>query len=297
MRSRAAILIVATLAVGGANAETIYVNNVTGDDRAVGAYEDSVGERGPVRSIRRALQLARVGDHVLLTATGQPYREEVSLSGPRLHGTRTNPFILDGRGATLEGMISTAGVRWRPERQEIFSFAPRYKAHQQLFFDAQPAVRRDVSSPAELADLGDREWTLVNGRIYFRVEPNRLPQDYQLEYADLPTGVTLYQCRHVRIQNLKIRGFQLDGINATDGVRDTRLINIESLDCGRSGVAVGGTSEVDLVRSKLAGNAVAELIVAGESLVRINDCQINAAEDGIDRQGGQVLVDGQPLPD
>ena len=39
----------------------------------------------------------------------------------------------------------------------------------------------------------------------------------------MQVGVTLYEVRHVIVRDLVIQGFQLDGVNAHDGVRETTL--------------------------------------------------------------------------
>ena len=60
------------------------------------------------------------------------------------------------------------------------------------------------------------QWTLNEGWIYFCVEPDRLPEHYQLSYARLQVGLTLYKVEQVAITNLVVQGFELDGINCQD---------------------------------------------------------------------------------
>ena len=50
----------------------------------------------------------------------------------------------------------------------------------------------------------------------------------------MQVGVTLYEVRHVIVRDLVIQGFQLDGVNAHDGVRETTL---SALNCRGKGAA------------------------------------------------------------
>ena len=53
-----------------------------------------------------------------------------------------------------------------------------------------------------------------------------MPADYQLTYACLPTGITLYHVDSVAITGLTVQGFQVDGINALNSARDVRLSTV-----------------------------------------------------------------------
>ena len=73
---RILLTIVLTLIGFNAEAKTVYVNNAMGDDRFTGEREDfDVVEAGPVRTIARATELARLGDTISLADTGVPYQE------------------------------------------------------------------------------------------------------------------------------------------------------------------------------------------------------------------------------
>ena len=57
-------------------------------------------------------------------------------------------------------------------------------------------------------------------------------------------GITLYEVRNVVIRDLIVQGFQLDGINAHDGVFDALLKKVTCRGNARSGICVGGASRV-----------------------------------------------------
>ncbi len=59
---------------GLSSGRDIFVNNKTGDDQRNGVGDRAVAETsGPVRTIRRALELARNGDRIILMPTGIPF--------------------------------------------------------------------------------------------------------------------------------------------------------------------------------------------------------------------------------
>ena len=98
------------------------------------------------------------------------------------------------------------------------------------------------------------QWCAIEGAVYFAVQPSRLPPDYKLSYAELPTGITLYQVDQVVIRNLTIRGFQADGVAAAVGARNVVLDNVTCTANGQSGVCVQGGAQVEIDSCKLAGN-------------------------------------------
>src|SRR5690349_19122935 len=79
-----------------AHARDIYVDNVAGDDRNVGAQPvGGAVDTGPVRTIGRALWIAHAGDRIVLAKNADPYREMVCLIGPRNSGIEDLPFIIE----------------------------------------------------------------------------------------------------------------------------------------------------------------------------------------------------------
>src|SRR5215469_15584469 len=90
-----------TVCLRSAHAATVYVDNVGGDDLHDGTQPTNLGGNGPVRTLRKALKICFAGDRILLTNTGQPYRESIGLSAANHCGTALSPFIIDGQGATL----------------------------------------------------------------------------------------------------------------------------------------------------------------------------------------------------
>ncbi len=279
-----------------AAARDIYVNNVSGDDRMEGGAARGVsGIRGPVRTIAKALRLAQAGDHIILANTSEPYREAIGLMGSKNSGLPGFPFVIEGNGATLDGSKGVPADAWKYHGGDVFCFRPEKLGFQQLFTRGRPAVRHPTT-PADvtLPSLEPLEWCLSEGRVFFRVEEGRLPDDYELSCCHERVGITLYHVEGVVIENLIVQGFQLDGVNASDVVRDVSLSGLTCCGNGRSGIRAGGASRVDIDNCVLADNGQAQLLCEDYSRTHVNDCQLIAnTAAALVLRGGSVSIDGQ----
>lgn len=300
MREIGCLFVGLALAAAPAMGRDIHVSNTAGDDSFSGHYPQTVHDRtGPVRTIAKALRLAQAGDRIVLAATGEPYRESVSLVGRRHSGYSHRPFAIEGNGAILDGSAGIPPEQWEHYRGAVFRYRPPRMAHQQLFIDDRPAIRVPVTRrsgwPPELEPL---EWCLHGGYIYFRVGPAKLPGDYNLTCAHLQTGITLFHVDRLGIVNLTVQGFQLDGISAYNSARDVYLGRVVCRGNGRSGITVGGASKVEIDVSTLGNNGRAQLLTLpySETSVRNSDVFSNTAPAWVDR-GGRVWVDGQWVED
>ena len=124
---------------------------------------------------------------------------------------------------------------------------------------------------AEVPELEEHQWCLVNRRVYFKTESTKLPRDYDLTYNTRRVGITLVNCRQVVIQGFIVQGFQLDGINAHDNVFGATLLGITARGNGRSGVSVGGASLVTIEACLVGNNGVAQLRTEGFSETRLKN--------------------------
>ena len=153
---------------------------------------------------------------------------------------------------------------------EVYRFSPPRMSFQLLYLDGRPATRVPVG-PADLGlpPLKPREWCMFQRDVYFRPEGGRTPYSYRLEYCALPVGITMYEVRNVVIRELIVQGFQLDGINAHDGVFDALLKKVTCRGNARSGICVGGASRVQIVDCLVGGNGEAQLRTEGYSHTRL----------------------------
>ena len=273
-------------------AANIYVDNLSGDDRRNGLEPKSYGVgNGPVRTIAKALRLACKGDRVILTNNpGQPYRESIAISGGNHSGIATFPFELVGNGATIDGTLALADAEWEFVSGEIFRVRPPKGAYQRLFLNDQPAEFVPSTGEAR-ATIMPLQWTLLAGYIYFHCEKNKLPSGYNLACCGLQTGITIYQVDDVVISDLIVRGFQLDGVNAADTARRTKILGVVSNDNGRSGFTVAGASRVTIDQCTGTGNGNSQLRCEGYSQTTIRDCELDErSAPALVRDGGKVFV-------
>ncbi|MEX2559491.1 MAG: right-handed parallel beta-helix repeat-containing protein [Pirellulales bacterium] len=295
MRTLGRTVLVFAVLVAPLRAADIFVNNVGGDDLFDGSQETSAGSGGPVRTLRKALLVARSGDRIVLANSGEPYRESISLLAANHCGNAIDTFVIDGRGATLDGSVSVPEDAWEHFSGHVFRFRPQRSAYQQLFLNGRPALRHRVDKASgQRPDLGPLEWYLHEGHIYFRVEPGRLPGQYPLTYAGLQTGITLYHVHDVAVVDLVVQGFQLDGINAHDGVCGCYLSGITCRGNGRSGVTVAGSSRVQVQDCLLGDNGESQLRVEGLAIASLVDCELlpNTAPAFV-RPSGRLFIDGR----
>lgn len=291
--------LLACAASGVAAARDIHVDNIGGDDRNDGRQPASI-ERGagPCQSIRRALQLAGPGDRVILQKNDEPYRESVTLEGMKHSGNSAGPFMLIGNGAILDGSAPVDPDAWEFVEGDLFRFQPFRQSFQEIYRAGIPLDRRRLANRHDpLPDLKPLEWCLRDRWVYFRVEPGKLPETYNLREAKLTVGVTLFNVQNVVVSDLIVQGFQLDGINAHNGVLNGRLDGIIARGNARSGVTVAGSSRLKIEASLLGNNGEAQLRCDGWSKTSVDRCNIlaNTAPAWI-VEGGQLTVNGEPAP-
>jgi hypothetical protein len=299
MRTVNSILVISLLLSTPASGRSIFVDNMVGDDLATGrqARATTAGADGPVRTITRALQLAQSGDAIVLANNSTPYRESISLVGSRRSGMPEEPFTIRGNGAVLDGSLPVRPDAWQPYEGPVFRFRPRPCDYQQLFLDGRPAARAAVAPGAKRPPaLRPLQWCMLRGDIYFCVEQTKLPADYNLACSYHPTGITLFHVDHVVIVDLTVQGFQLDGINAFNSARQISLGGVNCRNNGRSGVATGGASSVEIQASMLEGNGLAQLLTLpfSETQVRQTHMPSAAAPAWLSR-GGYLEIDGRPV--
>ncbi len=253
-----------------ASARDLYVDNLGGDDRNNGETLRAQGKsNGPTKTITKALRLAKSGDRIIIMAhPDEPYRESIAVQGGSSSGKQDVAVEIVGNGAVLDGTTSLIDAEWEYEGSDTFSLRPRLMAHQQLFLADKIAQRVPVKAGAR-PKLEPLQWCLLEGKIYFRCEPGHIPSSYRPACCGLQTGITLYEVHDLVISNLTVRGFQLDGVNAHDTARRIDLINVTSVDNGRSGFSIGGASRVRLDGCNAGGNGVAQVRTEGFSITQI----------------------------
>lgn len=278
-------------------ARDIYVSGKLGDDRNMGySIEDRSSMNGPVRTLGRAIEIARKGDRIILDPKGGPYRESITLQGRDHSGSMTQPFIIEGFGAVLDGTKSIPLGVWKHYQGNIYRFQltrqPINVTYFQLFNKGKILPRIDLKPDAKtIPKLESNTWCLHRGFVYFCCEKEQsviLSDYYDLSYSDQMSGVSLIQVQHVRLHDLTVRGFQLDGISAANGAREIVMDNVTCLENGRSGLAIGGASSVAAGYCVFEDNVFTQVLGLPYSQTVLFDCQLS--EDGIEKRDETARV-------
>jgi len=132
----------------------------------------------------------------------------------------------------------------------------------------------------------------------FWTRDNELPEDYPLSFTCQRVGITLFHVDRVCISDLVIQGFQLDGVNAYNSVRDLMLERVTCRGNGRSGLAVGAASLVHLGSSLVGNNGEAQVLALPMAELHVRDTQLlSNTAPGLVNQGARAYLDGKPIPD
>lgn len=286
--------LILSLAVSGfastACAVDLHVDNVRGDDLRDGGSGRGVGlQSGPLRTIGRALQMAHAGDRIVLVKNDEPYRESLTLQGPRHCGRDRTPLILDGRGAILDGTCEIPPSAWRVVRNGVFTFEPAYRSTGLLFLDGMPVPRPASANPAQLKP---GESTLERGVAWFQLDGGILPSSLNVRWTTGLTGITLYDVQDVEIRDLYVQGFAIDGINVHNSARNVRMARVAVRGNGRSGLHVGGASRAVLEDSHASDNGRAQIHLEGSGHLRLKQCDIwHEGAPALLQDGGTVTGD------
>jgi len=276
------------------SARELFVNNVAGDDLHDGrAAQPDSQDHGPVRTIGRALTLARKADRIIIANTGTPYQESVTLQGSRNSGFGNRPLIIEGNGAVLDGTRPIPRDVWKPVKKDLYRFTPEFTTLL-IFHDGRLAPRKVAQQGSTRPPLEPLEWCLYEGNVYFRTEENKLPDDYPLSFTHERVGLTLYEVRNVVVADLVIQGYRLDGVNAHDGASNVVLVGLICRGNGRSGISVGGACRLTIRACLVGNNGKAQIRTEGHCRTRVINCDLiddDPLAPAVVKEGGQVTIE------
>ncbi|MFH1706882.1 MAG: right-handed parallel beta-helix repeat-containing protein [Planctomycetota bacterium] len=121
MRTARVLFVAILTAAAAATAVDLFVDDILGDNARTGtAAAPGTGNAGSLRTIRRAIALARPGDTINLVP-GRVYAEEVIWESAG--GTLGNPVTLAGNGAVIDGSEPCAPDGWVPVQAGVWRYA------------------------------------------------------------------------------------------------------------------------------------------------------------------------------
>jgi hypothetical protein len=268
-----ALLIGCVLVAGSAFANEIFVDNSMGRDANDGEMPDlSDARTGPVRTLSRAVQLAKMGDTIVLTNNGIPYYDSLSLTGERHSGTPYQPFVIDGNGATLSGLRSLPPEGWRKVAPKLWKVTFTRKGFYQLLRNGRPLPEfRPENGLDPLQKLESGHWVAWRGSVYFHQDTVNPPTEQFFAYTADQTGISLHSVRNVLIKNLTLQHFRFDGVHAQGICDKIELENVSCVENGRAGVVSSGGSTVELFGGSVARNGRHQILAIGRSTATQRD--------------------------
>ncbi|MDR2171357.1 MAG: hypothetical protein LBP59_14535 [Planctomycetaceae bacterium] len=261
----------------------IFVNSSVGDDNNSGFNEHDGGmQNGPVRTIKQGLKLMQSGDRLILDPA-KPYKESITLSGKNVSGrSEDDAVVIEGCGAVLEGSEPIPFDVWKFHKDNIFKFRLPAQDINLTYFhilkDGQPLKRIQVAPDAiKLPQLAPESWCILRGYVYFKTDGKKSPMfadDYNLTYSKLKTGISIIQAKNIKIHDLTVQGYQLDGIAAVNGATNIILDNITCCKNGRSGLTIGGASSIAAGYSKFNENKNTQILILKHAKYILHKCNI-----------------------
>ncbi|MCA9016707.1 MAG: right-handed parallel beta-helix repeat-containing protein [Planctomycetaceae bacterium] len=259
-------------------ARVIYVDNRAGNNALNGLSPKIVdGNNGPVKTIQRALDYAQQGDKIILINNKTPYYESISLSGKRFCGIGKEKFTILGNGATLNGTIKIPMNGWKQLANGLWKVTPYRKGYFNLYLDgkAVPEYQPEKEQSVKLDDIPAGNWAVHQGAIYYRGTKNQLPPTEPFSLAGKSVGLSLIDVDGVYISDLNIENFRVDGINIHDRCKNVTLEKVTCSGNGRSGLSVNGTSQVEVIDSKLINNRLDDLLVTEQGVADLKQTELS----------------------
>ena len=247
----------------------LHVDPLTGEDSQDGVEK-------PVRTIGRAIRLARPGDTIHLKP--MEYRDQATFVDKS--GEPGMPITIDGHGATLNGCDPLDAAAWTEASPGLYrhdELLPLTDASiARLFFlqDGKPnRMRRCSKGPSEALKLPDElkggEWTFVKdevrtskarpgyifGSFWIRTHEGRTLADERIEAPMRMAGVSMHgTCSHLVVRNVTSIHPYNDGFNLSN-CRNITFEDIAAIDCGDDGISAHGECDYDVKGFTSIGNA------------------------------------------
>ena len=211
-----------------AHAATWHVNNKTGRDT-----HDGNTPQTAFATIRKATTSAHTSDTLVLANTGIAYREAIVLS--RLGGTPSAPFIVEGNGATITGLLPIKPAAWQPRDGGLYFFPVPKRPY------GFPALvcrgqRLPAAKAPDAIEPGQFLWDKQG--ILYRPEAGKAIADTPLEATLIISGLTVSSSSYIVCRNLISEFHSNDGFNIHGDCRGITCENIVGRHNGDDGFSI-----------------------------------------------------------
>lgn len=250
-----------------AEAREIYVDNLHGRNMNDGSTSDiTQSKAGPVRTISRALDLAKSADVIVLKNTGTPYYESISLTGSRHSGIGAHPFVIQGNGSTISGLRSIPRDGWREVEPKLWKLTFTRKGYYQIVRNGRlvPEFLPEKDTDP-VAALPPGQWVSWHGSVYFRQDQPAHPRDQSFAFSAEQTGISLHHVNNVLITNVTLQHFRFDGLHAQGLCSEVELDNVNAVENGRAGIVASSASKIQVFGGSVSRNGRHEVLTVGSS--------------------------------
>ena len=180
-----------------------------------------------------------------------------------------------GNGATLSGAKTVPVWAWRTHPNGVYEMRPQRKGHYLLMLDGKVLPQQSDKNRLAGTDPAEGEWTYRNGSIFYKLPAGKSLRRGHYEFAADGVGVSLYNVRNVVIRNLNIQHFRVDGIHAHGLCKNVVMDNVTYVGNGRSGMAISGTSHVNILNCTFKGSRKHSVRVSGYARGKINQSSLD----------------------
>ena len=263
LRNMAVLLAACSAAALAACAEdALFVDNVRGDDSNPGSREK------PFRSIAAGLRRLGGGGVLKLVPNAEPYHEALPLRS-RHSGSREGYTVVDGMGATIDGMVPPEKGGWKDEGDGVWS---RRLDNNAWVMDAQgfwsgafPIVRFgtvDGVCVTSRADLAEGAYFLYKRRdrgpghntLFVKTAGGRSPDDVPLSVVSPWMNVSMYGCEFVKVMNVNVRNQSWDCLSS-GSCTNCFFENVDGSRAMDQGISAHGSVALTVRNSRFHDNA------------------------------------------
>ena len=216
------------------NANTIYVNNLKGNDKNDGSKPEQA-----VRTFNKAVSLLTPGSTLEIMKTDSPYLDNIELVD--ISGTPSAPISIKGNNAIISGLRPLDKAKWLLHKPGIWKYVfKKLPTHCNPFLVLQGKKVNTRSSPDKLQKL---EFCWQVDSFYFMPEEGKSPQDYALSATVGYTGVRFTKSSYIHCRNLISEYHSNDGFSQGLDCFGNHFFNIEGRYNGDDGFSLHEDSE------------------------------------------------------
>ena len=262
-------------------APDIHVDPKTGDDTNDGRAE-------PVKTIARAMKLAKPGDTIHLTPG--TYYESADFTNK--HGEHGKPITLDGHGAILDGSEPVTSAEWEQVSPDLYRRRKIYKTTDDaivgrwfLLWDGRMQrmgiCSKGPSEPLKKSEeLQPGEWTFVRedgDAFYLKLRPGQKLDEANIRFPKRSSAVVQSIAGSwLTVKNVTGMHVYNDGYNVHGAQRNLVFENIAAINCGDDGFSAHEDVDCQIDGFVSIGNATG-LCDTGTSQTNYRNVFIKAA--------------------